>query len=124
MATQTPGVFTYSQWAMRMDSTGKTSELVNLQSQKNSIMEDCLAVPCQAGNAFEFTQVTSLPTPIRRQYNQGVAPTQATVGKQIQTAIQYADTVRIDKSLASLNAMRDELRAQEDKLHLEGMGQK
>lgn len=124
MTTQTPGVFTYSEWAMRMDSTGKTSELVNLQSQTNAVLEDCMAVQCQSGNAFEFTQVVSLPTPVRRQFNQGVAPTQASVGKQVQTCVQYADTVRIDDSLARLNGNLNELRAQEDRLHLEGMGQK
>jgi hypothetical protein len=118
------GVFTYSEWAERMDSTGRTSVLVNLQSQCNGIMEDMMAVQCQFGNSYEFTQVTSLPTIIRRQYNMGVAPTQATVMKQVQTCVEYADTVRIDTSLARLNGNLTELRANEDKLHLEAMSQK
>ncbi len=40
MATQSPGVFTYSEWALRMDSTGKASQLVNLLSQRNAILDD------------------------------------------------------------------------------------
>jgi hypothetical protein len=104
-----------------MDPTGKIAQLVNLQSQCNGIKEDALAAECQSGNAFEFTQVVSLPTPVRRQYNQGVAPTQAGVGKIVQTAIMYADTIRIDEALARLNGNKDALRAQEDKLHLEAM---
>lgn len=124
MAVQVAGVFTYSEWALRMDSTGRTARLINLMSQQNGIMEDCMAAECQSGNYYEFTQVVGLPIPVRRQYNQGVAPTQAVVGKQVQTAIEYADTVRIDSSLARLNGTLTELRAQEDKLHLEGMAQK
>ena len=44
MATITPGVFTYSEWAMRMDPNGNISQLVNLLSQENGIMADMLAV--------------------------------------------------------------------------------
>ncbi len=109
MATITPGVFTYSEWALRMDPGG--------------IMADMLAVECTSGNAFEFTQVTSLPSPTRRAYNQGISPTIATVGKQIQTAVEYDDTVLIDQSLARLGGNLQGLRQQEDFLHMQGMTQ-
>lgn len=123
MATITPGVFTYSEWAMRRDADGNISTLVNLLSQENSIMSDMLAVECTAGNAYQFTQVTSLPSPTRRSYNQGITPTLATVGKQVQTAIQYADTVLIDESLAQLGGQLAAQRTQEDFLHMQGMTQ-
>lgn len=123
MATLTPGVFTYNEWAMRMDSTGKTAYLVNLMSQNNPMLMEMMAVPCQNGNSFEFTQVVQLPTPVRRSYNQGVAPTMAAVTKQTQTAIEYADMARIDDSLSNLNGNREEVRAREVQLHMEAMGQ-
>ncbi len=124
MATLAPGAFTYNEWAMRMDSTGKAAYLVNLLSQNNSTIYEAMAVPCQNGNAFEFTQVVALPTIVRRSYNQGVAATQAAVAKQMATAIEYADTAKIDSSLADLNGQRNEVRAREIQLHMQAMGQK
>lgn len=124
MATLTPGVFTYSEWALRHDPTGRISTLVNLLSQENGIMDDMMAVECQSGNAFEFTQVTSLPTPTQRSYNQGISATIAGVAKQIQTCAEYDDLITIDKSLAELGGNLAELRAQEVRLHAIGMGQK
>jgi hypothetical protein len=123
MATLTPGVFTYSEWALRMDPTGKTSTLVNLLSQENGILDDCMAVECQSGNAFEFTQVVKLPQPSRRSYNQGINPTQGAVAKQVTTCTEYADLALIDQSLARLGGNLAELRGQEDQLHLQAMGQ-
>jgi hypothetical protein len=114
---------TYGEWAMRHDSTGKVAPFVNLLSQKNGIIEDMLAVECQSGNAFEYTQVVKLPTPARRAYNQGVPATLAAVAKQVATCAEYADWSKIDKSLAELNGDLNEVRAQEDALHIEALGQ-
>jgi len=123
MATLTPGVMTYSEWAMRMDPTGKSAYLVNLLSQNNAMLQEMMAVQCQNGNSFEFTQVTSLPTPVKRSYNQGVNPTMATVAKQVATCIEYADTIQLDASLAELNGQRNETRARELMLHMQSLGQ-
>ena len=124
MATESVlGVMTYPEWAMRMDPTGRIATLVNLQSQCNAVLEDAMAVECQNGNSFEFTQVVSLPTPSRRQYNQGIAATLAGVAKQVQTCVEYADLVKMDDSLARLGGNLAELRAQELKIHLESLGQ-
>lgn len=123
MATQTPGNFTYAEWAARMDPDGKVSTLVDLLSQNNGILEDCMAVECQSGNAYEFTQVVSLPTPSRRAYNTGVVATMAGVAKQVQTCAEYADWVYMDQTLAELGGNVAELRAQEIALHMEGLSQ-
>ncbi len=123
MATITPGVFTYSEWAIRRDASGNISPLVNLKSQENAIIADMMAAECTAGNAFEFTQVTGLPSPTRRSYNQGVTPGLATAGKQVQTAIEYADVSSIDESLAQLGGQLAAQREQEDFLHMQGLTQ-
>lgn len=123
MATLTPGAMTYSEWALRHDSSGKMSTLVDLLSQKNGILEDALAVECQSGNAFEYTQVVKLPTPSRRVYNQGIAATLAGVAKQVSTCSEYADWAKYDASLAELGGNLAELRGGEDALHMEGMSQ-
>jgi hypothetical protein len=123
MATLTPGLFTYAEWAERMDPDGKSSLLINLLSQNNTIIEDCMAVECQSGNAYEFTQVVKLPTPSRRVYNQGVAATMAAVAKQVQTCSEYGDWSVFDSSLARLGGNLGDLRFQEDALHMEGMSQ-
>lgn len=123
MATLTPTVMTYNEWALRLDPTGKTAYLINLLSQNNPMLSEMMAVPCQNGNSFEYTQVVKLPAPVRRSFNQGVAATQAAVAKQIATAVEYSDTAQIDNSLASLNGNRNELRAREIMLHMQAMGQ-
>lgn len=118
------GSFTYSEWALRMDQTGRVAPLINLMSQYNGIYYNLMATPCQSANSYEFVQIVALPTPVRRQYNQGVAPTTGKVAPQVQRAVQYADTVRIDVSLARLNGNLGQLRTDEDKLHLEALSQK
>lgn len=123
MATLTPGAFTYAEWALRHDPTGKISTLVDMLSQNNGILSDALTVECQSGNAFEYTQVTRLPTATRRVYNQGVPASLAAVGKQVAVCTEYADWSKFDKSLAELGGNLDELRAQEDNLHMEGISQ-
>ncbi len=123
MAVITPGAFTYAEWGLRHDPDGKISMLVNLLSQQNGILDDCLTVECQSGNAFEYTQVVKLPTPTRRQYNQGVPRTLAGVAKQTTVCSEYADWVVFDNSLAKLGGNLSELRAQEQMLHWEGLSQ-
>jgi hypothetical protein len=123
MATISPGLFTYSEWAARRDPNGKISTLVNLLSQQNSILDDLIAVECQSGNAFEYTQVVKLPTPQRRSYNQGVVRTMAGVAKQVTTCSEYADWATIDASLANLGGNVAQTRADEDFLHMQGMSQ-
>lgn len=124
MTTPTePGVFTYIEWATRMDRTGKIAALINLQSQCNSVMDEMMAEMCQNATSYDYTQVVALPTIVRRQYNQGVAYTQAAAAKQVTTTVQYADHVRIDKSLADLNNQRAALRTKEIRLHMQAMSQ-
>lgn len=123
MATLTPGAMTYAEWALRHDRNGKIATLVNMLSQNNGMLDDMLTVECQSGNAFEYTQVVKLPTPSRRVYNSGVARTLGGVTKLVATCSQYADWSTIDKDLAELGGTLNELRAAEDSLHAQGMGQ-
>lgn len=123
MATITPGAFTYTEWALRHDASGKIADLVNMLSQNNGILDDALTVECQSGNAFEYTQVVKLPAPTRRVYNQGIPSTLAGVAKQVATCSEYADWAKFDKSLAELGGNLGELRTQEDNLHMEGISQ-
>lgn len=123
MALLTPGAFTYSEWGLRHDPDGKVSMLIDLLSQENGILDDCLTVECQSGNAYEYTQVVKLPAPTRRIYNQGVPRTLAGAAKSVTTCSEYADWSVFDNSLARLGGNLSELRAQEDMLHMAGIGQ-
>jgi hypothetical protein len=114
---------TYAEWALRHDSTGKISTLVDMLSQTNGVIDDALAVECQSGNAFEYTQVTRLPTTSKRTYNRGVPASLAGVSKLVSTTSEYADWAKIDSSLAKLGGNLAALRAQEDALHMEAMSQ-
>lgn len=123
MATVGTGNFTYAEWAARMDPDGKVSDMVNLLSQHNAILEDAFAVECQTGTAFQYTQVVRLPTPSRRSYNQGVAATQAGVAKQTATTAEYSDWSKFDDGLARLGGNLAQLRFDEDSLHMEALSQ-
>lgn len=123
MATLTPGSFTYVEWALRHDPTGKVSTLVDMLSQNNGMLSDMMTVECQSGNAFEYTQVVRLPTATRRLYNQGVPASLAGVAKLTATCSEYADWAKFDVSLADLGGNLNELRAQEISLHMEGISQ-
>ncbi len=124
MAVQSPGLYSYAEWSARTGSDGKLSTLVNLMTQYNGVMEDCLAAECTNGNVFQYTQVVGLPTPSRRALNQGVARTQGQAAKQATTAVEYADWSVLDNSIAGLGGQLAERRAQELALHMEGMAQK
>lgn len=119
----TGGAYTYAEWAARSDNAGKLSTLVNLMTQYNAVLEDCLAVECTSGNAFEFSQVVGLPQPSRRSYNQGVRRTSGQAAKQVVTCSEYADWAMVDNSLGLLGGQLKERRAQEVALHMEGLGQ-
>jgi hypothetical protein len=123
VATLTPTAMTYPEWALRHDSDGKISTLVDMLSQNNGILSDAISVECQSGNAFEYTQVTKLPTPTRRSYNMGIPASLAGVAKLVATCSEYADWSKFDKSLAELGGNLAALRAQEDNLHMEGISQ-
>lgn len=123
MATITPGAYTYAEWALRRDSTGRLSTLVNMLSQANEILDDMTAIEANSGNAHEYTQVVALPTATRRVYNQGVPATVAAVAKEVTTASEYADWAVIDRSLAMLGGDVEGERTQEVQLHMQGMGQ-
>lgn len=116
-------MFNYAEWALRHDQTGKISTLVDMLAQTNGILADALPVECQSGNAFEYTQVTKLPSATRRTYNQGIPSTMAGVAKLVATCSEYADWSKFDKSLAELGGNLNALRAQEDNLHMEGISQ-
>lgn len=123
MATLTPGAMTYAEWALRHDQSGKIGTVVNMMSQANGMLDDMLTVECQSGNAFEYTQIVKLPTPSRRVYNQGVRKSMGSAAKLTATTKEYADWSVIDKNLAELGGTKNELRAQEDSLHWQAMGQ-
>lgn len=123
MTTQTPTLMTYTEWMARTDPDGAVSNLVNLLSQHNAILNDMMAAECQSGNVFEYTQVVKLPTPSRRSYNQGVVRSLAATAKQVTTAVEYADWATIDASLGILGGQLAQRRAQEDFLHMEALNQ-
>lgn len=123
MATLTPGAFTYAEWALRHDPNGAVATMVNMMSQTNGILDDMLTVECQSGNAFQYTQIVKLPTPSRRVYNQGVARTISAAAQLTATAKAYADQVVIDKDIVELNGNGNEVRAAEDMIHMQALGQ-
>lgn len=123
MATLSAGALTYTEWALRHDPDGKVSVLINMMSQTNAILEDMMAVECQAAASYYWTQIVALPTPTRRAYNQGVAATLSGVGKQVTTCEMYGDWVKSDEALLSLGGDINTLRAQEVQIHAEKLGQ-
>jgi hypothetical protein len=115
---------TYAEWTLRHDRYGKPATLVNMMSQANGVIDDMMAVECQSGNAFEYTQVVGLPTPSRRVYNQGVKRTIAQVAKLTATTKEYADQIVMDRDIVDINGSGMQVRADEDMIHMQALQQK
>lgn len=123
MSVLAPTAMTYAEWALRHDASGKLSTLVDMLSQTNGIVDDAMSVACQSGNAFEYTQVTSLPSATRRGYNQGVPGNVGGVAKLVSTCSNYGNWSFVDYDLAELNGDAAAFRFQEDAMHIEGINQ-
>ena len=78
MATLGANAVTYLDLAKRMDPDGRVSDIVNILSQTNELLDDLLALEGNLPTGHQTTIRTGLPQATWRLLNAGVSPTKRT----------------------------------------------
>lgn len=117
------GNLTLSEWAKRLDPTGKIDKIVELLNQKNEILDDMVWKEGNLPTGHRLTVRTGLPAVAWRLLNQGVIPSKSTTAQiDEQTGMLEAWT-EVDKDLALLNGNVASFRLSEAGAFIEAMSQ-
>lgn len=114
---------TYADWAKRMDDDGRTSEIIELLSQTNDILDDMLVVEANGPTGHTTTVRTGIPSATWRLLNYGVPTAKSTTAKVVDSIGMLETYSVVDKALADLNGNTAAFRLTEDLAFLEGMTQ-
>ncbi len=123
MATLGTTALTYGDWAKRIDPDGKVSDIIELLSQTNEIMQDELVVEGNQPTGHVTTVRTGLPSATWRLLNYGVPTGKSTTVKIVDNCGMLETYSVVDKALADLNGNTAAFRLSEDMAFLEGMNQ-
>ena len=123
MATLGTTALTYGDWAKRIDPDGKVSDIIELLSQNNEIMQDELVVEGNQPTGHVTTVRTGLPSATWRLLNYGVPTGKSTTAKVVDNCGMLETYSVVDKALADLNGNTAAFRLSEDMAFLEGMNQ-
>ena len=107
----------------RFDPDGKISDMANLLSQCNEMINDMPMVEANGLTSHTTTIVTALPKGSYIRYYQGTPYTKSNAA-QVEFGLSLLrDYSQIDKRLASLGGQADTMRRKEDMKHMEGLSQ-
>jgi hypothetical protein len=109
--------------ARRLDPDGSAAMIAEILSEKNAILDD---IPFLEGNTetgMKTTVRSALPTATWRSANQGVVRTKSTTKQIIENCGMLEAYSDIDKAIARMARDVNAFRFQEDKGHVQGMGQ-
>jgi hypothetical protein len=123
MATIGGQVYTFADWAKRVDDNYKIASIVELLSQTNEILADMLVMEGNLPTGHKTTVRTGLPTATWRLLNSGVALSKSTTAQIVETTGNLEAENQIDVDLANLNGNTPEFRLSESKSFLEAMNQ-
>ena len=99
-------------------------EIVNSLVEKNEVLQDAAWVEANQKNSHVGTRVIALPTGTFRGANQGVGSSTASTKQVTEPIARLEDFSDIDEAILDLEGDRKAaIRGQEDKLHIEGLGQ-
>lgn len=123
MAVLGTTALTYGDWAKRIDPDGKVSDIIELLSQTNEIMQDELIVEGNQPTGHVTTVRTGLPSATWRLLNYGVPTGKSTTAKIVDNCGMLETYSVVDKALADLNGNTSAFRLSESMAFLEGMNQ-
>jgi hypothetical protein len=115
-------VLTLTDWAKRVDPTGKTSMIVEMLSQSNGIMQDIVWVPGNLPTGHRVTVRTSIPDPDFRLFNEGSTNLKSTTGQFDEQLAMLEAWSEVDCKLARLNGNEAAFRLSEARSFIQGMG--
>lgn len=103
MATIGNTVLTLSDWAKRLDPTGKTSMIVEILEQTNEILDDMLMKEGNLPTGEQVTIRTGLPDVFYRLINAGVPKSKSTTAQITEPTSILEARSEVDKDEAELN---------------------
>jgi hypothetical protein len=109
--------------AKRLDPGGKVTDIVEMLTQTNPILEDMVVVEGNLPTGHKTTVRTGLPAPTWRKLYGGVQPTKSTTAQVTDSCGMLEAYAEVDKALADLNGNTAAFRLSEDRAHIEGMNQ-
>lgn len=109
--------------ARRLDPDGSAAIIAEILAQKNEILDDIPFVEGNTETGMKTTVRSALPTATWRSLNEGVVRTKSTTKQIIENCGMLEAYSDIDVKLARMARDINAFRLQEDKGHVEGMGQ-
>lgn len=107
----------------QLDPDGSAAPIVELLQQTNAPLLDMPWGEGNLSNGERTTVRTGLPTPVWRQFYQGVPSSKALTAQVTDSCAMLEDRSEVDKDEADLNGNTAQYRTNEDAAHLEGMNQ-
>lgn len=123
MATTGDFCLTLTDWAKRVDNSGKVDVIVETLAETNEILQDALFIEGNLPTGHKTTVRSGLPAATWRLLNYGVQPTKSTTVQVTDTCGSLEAYSEVDKALADLNGNTFEFRFSEDRAFLEAMNQ-
>lgn len=123
MATIGGQVYTFADWAKRVDDNYKVASIVELLSQTNEILADMLVMEGNLPTGHKTTVRTGLPTATWRLLNAGVALSKSTTAQIVESTGNLEAESQIDVDIAALNGNSAAFRLSESRAFLEAMNQ-
>lgn len=123
MATLNANVLTLLDWAKRTDPDGTISDIVELLSETNEILDDMLYIEGNLPTGHQITQRTGLATAYWKLLNQGVQPSKNTTAQVTEACGILEAWSEVDKDVIELNGNSASFLLSESKGHIEAMTQ-
>lgn len=109
--------------AKRLDPNGNIDKIVEILTQTNPILEDCVFLEANEVTGHRTTIRTGLPAPTWRKLYGGVQPTKSTTVQVTDSIGMLEAYAEVDKALADLNGNSAAWRMSEERAFIEGMNQ-
>lgn len=123
MATLSASNPTLLDFKQSLDPNGMVANTIEVLHETNEILQDMTIIEGNLPTGHKHVVRTGLPTPTWRKLYGGVQPTKSTRVPVTDTCGMMEAYSECDKALADLNGNTLAFRRDEDKAHVEGMGQ-
>jgi hypothetical protein len=124
MATLPNGQPTLADVSAQFGSDGKPLPLAELLHKTNPGFNDIPFVEANSQTGHKTSARQALPETFLRRINQGIAPTKSSYGTVMESAGLFAAMGQVDRKLLDLAGDKARFRMNENRGHIESMGQK
>lgn len=122
MAGEPGRVYTLRENALNFGSGGKSDVLINMLSQANPMLEDCVWMQGNLETGHRFKITDGLPEVQYRSINEGIIATRGTQKDIVETCSLLESVSEIDKELIDIAEDKGIARLTESAAHIESLG--